>query len=218
MIAEDLAPLIVSIICQFFLCVIEHKKKNWLFSASPKGATQNMLDDIAEKYNRPHRKTSALLSGLIYCPFCGKRLRVVSESNRWTNGKPRFKYVCPGYRENECTFQSVDGVLLDEFVVLQLSNLSDEDSEYFTKLLNQRASDIFKNSHNEQELTELKKKKAQLETAISNQVKNMRDASDDLKRFIQEDIQELSNELREVGILLESKRSIVGIPTSNSRS
>ena len=165
--------------------------------------TQNMLDAIAEKYNRPHRKTNALLAGLVYCPHCGKRLRVISESNRWTNGKPRFKYVCPGYRENECTFQSVDGVLLDEFVVQQLSNLSDEDSEYFTKLLNQRASDIFKNSQNEQELTELKKKKAQLKTAIFNQVKNMRDASDDLKRFIQEDIQELSNELREVGILLE---------------
>lgn len=165
--------------------------------------TQNMLDSIAEKYNRPHRKTNALLAGLIYCSHCGKRLRVISESNRWTNNKPRFKYVCPGYRENECTFQSVDGVLLDEFVVQQLSNLSDEDSEYFTKLLNQRASDIFKNSQNEQELTELKKKKAQLETAIFNQVKNMRDASDDLKRFIQEDIQELSNELREVGILLE---------------
>lgn len=31
----------------------------------------------------------------------------------------------------------------------------------------------------------------------------MRDASDDLKRFIQEDIQGLSDELREVGILLE---------------
>lgn len=74
---------------------------------------------------------------------------------------------------------------------------------YFTKLLNQGASDIFSHSQNEQELTELKKKKAQLETAISNQVKNMRDASDDLKRFIQEDIQDLSNELREVGILLE---------------
>ena len=165
--------------------------------------TQNMLDDIAEKYNRPHRKTNALLSGLIYCPHCGKRLRVISESNRWTNGKPRFKYVCPGYRKNECTFQAVDGVLLDEFVVKQLSNLSDEDSEYFTELLNQRVSDIFKNSQNEQELTELKKKKAQLEMAISNQVKNMRDAGDDLKRFIQKDIQDLSNELREIGILLE---------------
>lgn len=165
--------------------------------------TQNMLDDIAEKYNRPHRKTNALLSGLIYCPSCGKRLRVISESNRWTNGKPRFKYVCPGYRENECTFQSVDGVLLDEFIVQHLSNLSDEDSEYFAKLLNQRASDIFKNSQNEQELTELKKKKAQLETETSNQVKNMRDASDDLKHFIQEDILDLSDELREVSILLE---------------
>ena len=68
-------------------------------------------------------------------------------------------------------FRAVDGVLLDEFVVKQLSNLSDEDSEYFVKLLNQKASDIFKSSQNEQELTELRKKKAQLETAISNQVK-----------------------------------------------
>lgn len=124
--------------------------------------TQNMLDSIAEKYNRPHRKTNALLAGLVYCPHCGKRLRVISESNRWTNGKPRFKYVCPGYRLGECTFRAVDGVLLDEFVVKQLSNLSDEDSEYFVKLLNQKASDIFKNTHNEQELIELKKRKHSL--------------------------------------------------------
>ena len=165
--------------------------------------TQNMLDSIAEKYNRPHRKTNALLAGLIYCPHCGKRLRVISESNRWTNDKPRFKYVCPCYRENECTFQSVDGVLLDEFVVQQLSNLSDEDSEYFTKLLNQRASDIFKNSQNEQELTELKKKKAQLETAISNQVKNLREADENLKRFIQDDVKGLTDELSETEKLLQ---------------
>lgn len=57
--------------------------------------TQELLDAIAEKYNRPHRKTNALLAGLIHCPCCGKRLNVISESDRWTNGKPRFKYVCP---------------------------------------------------------------------------------------------------------------------------
>ena len=94
-------------------------------------------------------------------------------------------------------------MLLDEFVVKQLSNLSDEDNEYFVKLLNARASDIFSQSQNEQELNELKKKKARIEASISNQVKNMRDAGTDLKRFIQEDIQNLSDELREVDILLE---------------
>ena len=151
-----------------------------------------MLDDIAEKYNRPHRKTNALLAGLVYCPHCGKRLRVISESNRWTNGKPRFKYVCPGFRAGECTFRAVDGVLLDEFVVKQLSHLADEDSEYFEKLLNQKASDIFSSSQNEKELSDLRKKKAQLEAAISNQVKNLREADDGLKRFIQEDVKALT--------------------------
>lgn len=165
--------------------------------------TQNMLDDIAEKYNRPHRKTNALLAGLVYCPHCGKRLRVISESNRWTNGKPRFKYVCPGYRVGECTFRAVDGVLLDEFVVQQLSHLADEDSEYFEKLLNQKASDIFSSSQNEKELSDLRKKKAQLEAAISNQVKNLREADNSLKRFIQEDVKALTDELSETETLLQ---------------
>lgn len=165
--------------------------------------TQNMLDDIAEKYNRPHRKTNALLAGLVYCPHCGKRLRVISESNRWTNSKPRFKYVCPGYRAGECTFRAVDGVLLDEFVVNQLSHIADEDSEYFEKLLNQKASDIFSSSQNEKELSDLRKKKAQLETAIANQVKNLREADDGLKRFIQEDVKALTDELSETETLLQ---------------
>ena len=93
--------------------------------------TQNMLDEIAEKYNRPHRKTNALLSGLMYCPICGKRLRVLPESNRWTNGKPRFKYACPGVRAKECTFKGVEGVTLDEFVIHSLSSLQEEHSDYY---------------------------------------------------------------------------------------
>ena len=64
---------------------------------------------------------------------------------------------------------------VDEFVVKQLSLLADEDSEYFEKLLNQKASDIFSSSQNEKELSVLRKKKAHLETAIANQVKNLRD-------------------------------------------
>lgn len=59
---------------------------------------QELLEAIADKYNRPHRATNALLGGLVYCPICGSRLNVFPESNRWTNGKPRFKYGCPRKR------------------------------------------------------------------------------------------------------------------------
>ena len=103
---------------------------------------QELLDAIAEKYNRPHRKTNALLAGLVHCPHCGRRLSVISESDRWTNGKPRFKYVCPGYRKKECNFKAVDGVLLDEFVVQQLSDLSDENSERFKDILEIKIEEV----------------------------------------------------------------------------
>lgn len=56
---------------------------------------QNMLDAIAEKYNRPHRKTNALLSGLVYYPHCGKRLRVISESNRYTQARQDSNMFAP---------------------------------------------------------------------------------------------------------------------------
>lgn len=44
MIAELLAPLTVSIISQFFfLCSVEHKKKNWLFCDTPNGAQASAI-------------------------------------------------------------------------------------------------------------------------------------------------------------------------------
>ena len=95
------------------------------------------------------------------------------------------------------------GVLLDEFVVKQLSHLADEDSKYFEELLNQKASDILSSSQNEKELSDLRKKNAQLETAIANQVNNLREADDSLKRFIQEDVKALTDELSETETLLQ---------------
>lgn len=54
-----------------------------------------------------------------------------------------------------------------------------------------------------EEPTELKKKKSQLETAISNQVKNLRNADERLKRFIQEDVKGLTEELSKTENLLQ---------------
>ena len=158
---------------------------------------QELLDAIAEKYNRPHRKTNALLAGLVHCPHCGRRLSVIPESDRWTNGKPRFKYVCPGYRKKECNFKAVDGVLLDEFVVQQLSELSDENSERFKDILEIKIEEVLEKSQTVQEHTFIKKKRDKLKADIAAQTRNLREADGNIKQFIQEDLQNLAEELRE---------------------
>ena len=158
---------------------------------------QELLDAIAEKYNRPHRKTNALLAGLAHCPHCGRRLSVIPESDRWTNGKPRFKYVCPGYRKKECNFKAVDGVLLDEFVVQQLSELSDENSERFRSILEIKIEEVLEQSQTVQEHNLIKKKRDKLKADIVAQTRNLREADGSIKQFIQEDLQNLAEELRE---------------------
>jgi len=44
---------------------------------------QELLDAIAEKYNCPHRKTNALLAGLVHCPHCGRRQHQAIYSRRF---------------------------------------------------------------------------------------------------------------------------------------
>ena len=84
-------------------------------------------------------------------------MSVISDSDRWTNGKPRFKYVCPGYRKKECNFKAVDGVLHDEFVVQQLSDLSDENSERFKCILEIIIEEVLEQSQTVQEHNLIKK-------------------------------------------------------------
>lgn len=160
--------------------------------------TQKLLEAIAEKYNRPHRKTNALLSGLMYCPCCGKRLRVISESDRWTNGKPRFKYVCPGVRKNECDFKAVDGVLMDEYVIKQLSDLSDQQGEYYRRIFEAKLERVIRSDHSEQEYRNMQKTIAKLETDISAQVRNLREAHESLRKYIEADLQEMTAELEKL--------------------
>ena len=160
--------------------------------------TQELLSSIAEKYNRPHRRTNALLAGIVFCPVCGKRLSVTSESNRWTHGKPRFKYTCPGVRKKECTFKAVDGVLLDEFVVAHLSNLSDESAVYYNTIFNEKLQNLIANDETETEYRETTKAIEKTKTAIAAQVRNMREADESLRKFIEADIAEMNKDLEKL--------------------
>ena len=151
---------------------------------------EELLDAIAEKYNRPHRKTND-------CTICGKRLNVVSESDRWTNCKPRFKYVCPGYRKKTCNFKAVDGVLFDELIVQQLFDMSYEDSERFKEILEIKIGEVLEQSSTTQEYTLLKRKREKLQTDIVAQTRNMREVDENIRCYLQDNIQAMSEKLRE---------------------
>ena len=62
-------------------------------------------------------------------------------------GKPCFKYICLRYRKRTRNFKIVDKVLLDEFIVQQLSDLPDEDSEYFKEILKIKVAEVLEQSN-----------------------------------------------------------------------
>ena len=167
-------------------------------------AAQELMKDIEEQHNRPHRATNALLSGLMICPKCGKILNVVSESGRWTRGRPRFKYVCPGHRKKECDYLAVDGVKLDDQVVRQLAALVDEQKETYFILIEARIRELTRSDASEREYQETKKDIEKIKADIAAQIRNLREADDVLRKFIQDDVNEMSAELsRKEAILLK---------------
>ena len=167
-------------------------------------AAQQLMKDIEEQHNRPHRATNALLSGLMICPKCGKVLNVVSESGRWTRGRPRFKYVCPGHRKKECDYLAVDGVKLDDQVVRQLAALVDEQKETYFKLIEARIRELTRSDASEREYQETKKDIEKIKADIAAQIRNLREADDVLRKFIQDDVTEMSAELsRKEALLLK---------------
>lgn len=101
------------------------------------------------------------------------------------------------YRKKECNFKAVDGVLLDEFVVQQLSELSDENSERFRRILEIKIEEVLEQSQTVQEHNLIKKKRDKLKADIAAQTRNLREADGSIKQFIQEDLQNLAEELRE---------------------
>jgi site-specific DNA recombinase len=167
------------------------QSKNWI-------EVQKLLVDIADKHNRPHRKTGALLAGIIYCPMCGKRLNVIPESGRFTNGKPRFKYGCPNaVRKGMCEYKAIRGVEIDEYVLNQIGQMSDKNSEIYVGLLKKYIKEIIKNDSSEEERLHLEGDIKALSRDIKAQCKNLRNAKEEIKCYIEEDIAQMNVELKE---------------------
>ena len=69
-------------------------------------------------------------------------------------------------------------------------------------ILEVKIEEVLEKSHTAQEYTILKRKKDKLQTDIATQTRNLREADDGIKCYIQEDIQTMSEELQETERLL----------------
>ena len=91
---------------------------------------------------------------------------------------------------------------LDDFVMEQLGKIAEQDSKYYTKILDTKMQALIKNDSNERDLAEAKKRKEKIQSSIATQVKNLREADENIKRYIQEDITALSDELSQTERLI----------------
>lgn len=82
-------------------------------------------------------------------------------------------------------------------MVQQLSDLSDENSERFKSILEIKIEEVLEQSQTVQEHNLIKKKRDKLKADIAVQTRNLREADGSIKQFIQKDLQNLAEELRE---------------------
>ena len=110
----------------------------------------------------------------------------------------------PGHRKKECDYLAVDGVKLDDQVVRQLAALVDEQKETYFKLIEARIRELTRSDASEREYQETKKDIEKIKADIAAQIRNLREADDVLRKFIQDDVTEMSAELsRKEAVLLK---------------
>ncbi|MDY6307552.1 MAG: recombinase family protein [Oribacterium sp.] len=175
--------------------------KDWI-------AAQALRYEIGDRYNRPHRSTNALLSGLIYCPLCHQRLKVIPESNRFTNGKPRFKYACPNaVRKGPCGYQAVRGVEMDEFILEHLSAMADEDQEFYIGQIQKEIDQLLKVDKSEQEISAVRKEIEKMERETMTLVKELRTVSEAAKPYLIADLNQMAERITDKKQLLAKLES-----------
>ena len=172
------------------------ESKDWI-------AAQTLRYEIGDRYNRPHRSTNALLSGLIYCPLCHQRLKVIPESDRYTNGKPRFKYACPNaVRKGPCHYQAVRGVEMDEFILDHLTAMSVEDQEFYIGKIQEEIDHLLQVDKSEQEIKAVQKEIEKMERETMALVRELRTVSETAKPYLIADLDQMAERVAEKKQLL----------------
>lgn len=173
--------------------------KEWL-------KAKRILQANKDKYIRPNGRTESLLSGLLKCPACGSPMAVRSNSYRYTDdGRLQYRYVCKRKMKDHRSCpdsQNIKGNEIDDFVIKIISSMDHPDQFYY-KLLNEDKTLIsYQTSGLDMEILDLTRKIDQIDQSIKSQIKNLRSASEEIKREIFEDLDALNEEKEQKTALL----------------
>lgn len=167
---------------------------------------QSILRANVDKYNRPNQQTFSLLSGLLICPICSGEMCVRSNSGRYTkNGKLQYRYVCKRKLSNHSNCpdsRNLNGNELDTFVINTICNMSNPDSYYYKLLNDDKALVAVRSSELALSILDTQKQIGQIKKDIESQVRNLRSASDVVKKVICGDIESLTQNIEQKNALL----------------
>lgn len=164
-------------------------------------SVQNSLERNKSKAFRKPRSNKALLTGLLYCS-CGNRMYPKISSRKTAEGDAVYTYVCKMKERSQksvCNNKNINGNLLDMAIIEQIKLLQD-DEEHFTRQLEQSRNFYTGNSMDyEQQLSNLKKEKTDLEKKMESLVDSLTDMKGaSSKAQVSNRIEKLSGECQNI--------------------
>lgn len=159
--------------------VISVGKHKGLISGTDWVEAQKLLNQNKSKSYRKPKSNVALLSGLLYCGYCGSFMRPKLTQRRNKDGELIYDYLCElkeKSKSQKCDMKRPNGNEIDRLVCDEVKKISLDSSE-FMKHLKRGLRSIDYNSESYQEtLKDLRKSKVKYETQIQNLVKSLAQA------------------------------------------
>ncbi|MGN0348056.1 MAG: recombinase family protein [Roseburia sp.] len=147
-------------------------------------------------YHKP-RSNEALLTGLLYCS-CGSRMYPRLSGRKTTEGKAAYTYVCKlkeRSRRSACSGRNVNGNVLDDMILEQISMLEESHKALIKQLQESRRFYTDDRDGCEEYLAQRHKEKEALEKKVETMIDSLVDLGDcEAKSYVAKRIEQLSCE------------------------
>lgn len=99
--------------------------------------TQHLLERNRSKAYPSTKSNIALLSGILFCGNCGDHMRPKAARGTFHDGNPNFYYLCTKKEKSRmqlCNMKNPNGNLLDQLVIDEIKNLTENNHDFIKHL------------------------------------------------------------------------------------